>query len=236
MLSPIVVTGIRTSGATLAAKPRRKPARRPAPRRRAAPKPAPKRRARPAPKKTPRDIPLKKIASIAIRKFPLGRAYELAESLYPYVWAGLQQIMGGPITIGFKPTPDLPFVVGTRAPAKQVAPPMSTLESIVVTGKSSPLSTSSPLQAPKRSPGRSPRRSQSMRPATAKTTKPGLTPQKTPRAQYRRGVLEALQPFPVPKEELDEDPCKATRKRQRNKCPARGYRLRATAWRKEPCQ
>lgn len=31
------------------------------------------------------------------------------------------------------------------------------------------------------------------------------------------------------------DECKQERKRDRNKCPSRGYRLRATAWRKEPC-
>jgi hypothetical protein len=251
-LAAVTVTAPRISGA-VAAVPRRKPATRPrrAPRRAPRKKPTPRRTPpRRAPSKAPVKIPLKKVGKALFKRSPVGRVLDVAELYGNAMYNLTQRMLGGPIKpVPQAPTPGLPFVVGVDKYAQPNSiQSVATLEPVTV--KASPTArVKSPFEdwyERNTTPGYRQRYRTKPKPRSKPTQQPRRTPSRRarPRPTLTRkerealglGKLEALQPSPTPKEELERDPCKEKRRRNRSKCPERGYRMQCIEWRKVKCQ
>lgn len=253
VLSPIVVQASRFGTAYsqfAAAQPKPKPApRRRAPRRRPPPKRPDRRpeRRREAPPARRKSVPpvrkkpgvLKHLFRVARKGTPYGRIYDIADITTPYLVRGLERLLGGPI-VGppsrtYGPPP---FVVGPPLPSLSGSPVLSPV--IVSAPRATPTGIA---QAFVGTP--SPRTQTTQRPKTAsarRAARPprrpltGLQSRALDSAKSALGRLELTDRAPAPQEELDRDPCKEKRRRERKKCPDRGYRRVCTAWRKQPCQ
>jgi hypothetical protein len=252
VLAPVTVTAARYPLASLylagaAPAPKTKPLpRRRAPRRSPPPKRAPPRRpqrapARPVPR-SPRISPVK-IAKFVGKRFPIGRMIEFADILSTKVL----ETFG---LVGAPPPADRYFAPGAGGKVfPKSGPSMTTLAPVVVNApRANPLLGTLPALDFFAVPGSSPTIRTQPRPRTSTrtigrpqtttrtTARQPLTRAKQPGVKSQLGTLNLTEYGPTPKEALDRDPCRLKRRAKRNKCPARGYKLQATAWRKVPCQ
>jgi len=255
-LSPITVHGVAPNSGAIAAASKPKPRPAPRPRRRAPlrkspakknpPRRAPLRRPRPAVRPSfPRELPVKivKLVPRLAKKMPVGRVIDLGEWWGNTAYKWLEKMGGGPMRQA--PTirkPDLPFVVG---PPRDVTMPVSSfgvLSPQVVTGKLSPTANPfvSPSSAPSYfgapAPSPSPLAHPEPRPLT-RTNRTGVKSAPKPKPKQKVGEVTLTDYGPTPKEELarkrkDRCPKKGP---HREICPIRGYRWRAIAWEKVPC-
>ena len=258
LLSPVTVSATRLYSPSLllqaSARPKpRTPTRRRAPVRRSKPKPPPRRRAparRPPVRRPPIPrIPLRKLVPGIVRKaIPWGRVVDAAEYLAPYYVKAVQDLMGGPIIPGPpRQRTEFPFRVGPPLPSlgTQIELPPVTVSASRLPGASPSLLeslTGQPVARPSTQTRTrtAPRARPSPRTRTRSPTRP-LTPSRrfgvpSARNQPRLGSLTLSDLGPQPKADSARDRCPQPKKRDRSKCPDRGFRRVCTHWRNEPCQ
>lgn len=262
VLSPVIVSATRLGygqyyAAAAQPKPATQPQRRRPRRKPPAKRPArrPERRREAKPVRKPKDVPvrkpgpLRKLFKLARKGNVYGRIYDIAEIATPYLVRGLESALGGPI-VGppAKTYGPPPFVVGPPLPSFNQstvlspvivsaprAAPGGLVQSFI--GSPQPQTTARPSARPasRPSPRQTPRRSIGT----------GATPRRPLTGRRRLGVespassigrLELTNRAPAPKTEEARDPCREKRRRERKRCPDRGYRRVCTAWRKVPCQ